>query len=328
MAVPQSLRVFISSKDALGDERATVEDALKAIATLPVRVETPTHVATGVSDEYLQEVLRSHLVVLILELGAPGEDDADSYYRYVEAEVDAAFGAGKTVLVFVKETSSSEADEFLKKVQKRAFRHDFRDCVQLRESVQASVLNEVYKRYRSAPKVFTSKRETYRWAAGVLGTCTARVHLCQSTPTLLLGPRKQRDYEEKLFREVQELLLRNSESSTPIEIAILFNAEALRTELSERLSDYDVDCMAENISFLRRVAGQSVYVADADDEVPFVVADHTYLIGYPGKKRFLAVADRSPVVVAELAHLVDHATSTSGQHGIDLFEKLLREYGH
>lgn len=325
MSVPQALRVFISSKDALSDERTTTEDALRSLYAEPVRVETTTWVATGRADEYLKQVAACDLLVLILEIREPADIDQDDYYNYVEQEVELAFGEGKTVLAFIKTTSTTAGvNYFLERVQHRVFRHDFRDCMELRASVRASVLNEVYQRYKSAPSVLTSKRDHYVFTAESIAKCRYRLYLCQATPTPLLGPRLQRDYERRLFDEFFKLIQRNNSSAKPAEIAVLYDLSVTRNTLANRADEYDIASMRANIDMLRNAGDQPLYVIDAADEmIPFMVVDHTYGIGHTLLRRTLAVVDSSPQVVSELTDLVHIETSASRHRGIDAFEKLL-----
>ncbi len=328
MSPTENLRVFISSKDEMEDERSTVEDALADMGMTPVRVETHKWLATGQVDENIKQVSSSHLMILVLELLDPVVLHDDEYYEHVGMEVETALAEGKTVLAFVKESSPQGAvDEFLAQLQHRVFHRRFRNCVELRKLVRQSVLEELSRRYKRRPRVLKSRREMYEYAANSFNNVQQRLYMCMATPIQLLGPRKNKQYEKLMYDAFFELVKRVGTAASPAEVVIIFDLNAAEAELRDNANEYDTSMFRENLRRLRAARASNLYIiAGTDEVVPFVVMDHTYAIGHALRRRILAVVDTNTAVVDEFRDMVMSLTSDEQTNGLDAFEGLLDQF--
>ena len=317
--------VFISSKDELVDERAAVESAVLDLNLIPVRVETSTWLATPMPDEYLQQIRKSQLVVLVL---APVQATTvtKDYYKYVRAEVDLAFAEGKTVLLFVRRGSGSqEQDELLSHIQHKVFAREFADTSELYLLVRLSVLNELVRRYSTEPFLFKNRRYFYEFAATFVPSAHIRLVVSQLTPIILLGPRRQLPYENLLYEALMEVVKRSSAGPGP-EVTIIYNETRTAHELRDNSSQYHVDRFSEYCGNLRRfVSERASIAAGPDDLIPFVVVDHRYAVGQAVGRRTIVIVNEGAQICTELCEIAKTYATDPPEAGIDRFEQLVQE---
>jgi len=325
--MPKSLpfNVFVSSKDELIDERAAVESAVSDLGLVPVRVQTSTWLATPMPDEYLEQVRKSQLVVLIL---APmntlsvGRD----YYKYVRAEVDLAFSEGKSVLLFVRSTSQSqEQDEFLSAVQHKVFARHFSDTSELYALVRLSVLNELVRRYSTEPFLFKNRRHFYEFAATFVRSARIRLVVSQLTPIVLLGPRRQLAYEKVLYDSLIDVATRSASGQGP-EVTLIYNEKQTAHELRENMRQYDAERLSTYCKTIRILVGDRVaVVAGPDDTIPFVVVDYKYAVGQGVGRRTIVIVNEGAQICTELCEIAKTYATDPPEAGIHRFEQLIRD---
>lgn len=314
---------FISSKDNLHDERAAVEEAILDLDLTPVRVETSTWLATPMPDEYLQQVRRSQMVVLLL---APTNTLAAGYdyYKYVEAEVDLAFSDGKTVLLFVRFGLTSQAqDHFLASVQHKVFSRQFNDTSELYRLVRLSVLNELVRRYSTEPLLFKNRRDFYSFSAKFVRAANVRLVVSQLTPILLLGPRARLPYETLLYDALVEVATRAMKTGSPT-VTIIYNESSTAAELKQNSDQYDISRFSEYCEIMRGLVGDRVSVVVGPAEtIPFVVVDNQYAVGQSVGRRMIVITDAGAEICNELCDMAQVYAADPPDAGIDCFERLL-----
>lgn len=315
--------IFLSSKDRLADERAAAESAIADINMIPVRVETTTWFATPIPDEYLHQVQRCQMVILLL---APVDTATvtPDYYRYVREEIDLAFLLGKTVLLFIRDNRQSSAqDEFLESVQYKVFSQRFSDTTELYRLVQLSVLNELVRRYTHDPLLFKGRRQFGDFSAGFVRETHARLVVSQDTPTLLFGPRVGLHYERALYDAILDVVRRSAQSGSP-DVTILFNMEKTERELRDRADEYEPDRFSEYCEVLRPlISDRFAVVAAPNDTMPYLVVDNRYAIGQSVGKRTLVMVNESPFICKELCEIAKTHSSEQPGRGVEIFADMV-----
>lgn len=327
VAVPTVLKVFISSKDLLGDERATIEKAVADIGIVPIRTESTTWVATRYFDEYLRQTRESDIVVVLLEATSPDVIDLDGYYKYVKEEVDIAFSEGKSVLLFVKETGNDDRiNKFLEDVQFKVFSRRFRNCVELYAITQASLLNELFRKYKSKPIFLENRKELYEYCSRFITRTHFKALICENTPSFLLGPRLRVSHEKEYFDGIFSLLRKISRGESQAHAVLIYNIDSTRRELTQNDGRYDEKLFRKNCDELRSLVGPQIRVVGADQEIiTFFVSDHTYVIGQHINRRAVILIDNSPEIVNKLEGLTNFFSADAVDQGVLAFEHLLDE---
>jgi hypothetical protein len=80
------------------------------------------------------------------------------------------------------------------------------------------------------------------------------------------------------------------------------------------------------IIFLKQIRIQKYIVARPSNFVQFVVSDNFYLIGNHISEAALAIIDKNPMLIKELANEVDKLTSFRKTSGLEYFEEILQKY--
>lgn len=325
--LPSTLRVFISSKDYLEDERTTVEKAVSDLHMIPIRTETTYWLATRYLDEYLRQVKKSDIVILLLEESNRNVSDFDEFYKYVKEEIDIAFNRGKAILLFVKQsTNNTQFNEFLTEVKFKVFARKFKTCIELYETVRKSLLYEIYRKYASNPIFIGNRKTLYECTNMYLSKIQYRVFISENTPGCLLGPRKGIQFEKELHNTLFSFLEQVKKKEKKIRIFLLFNINKTKEELQVNKQNYETNLFRENCDRLRSVLSENMAVVGVSEEiVPFIVCDNMYIIGPRLEKRVIALLDNSPEVVKELEKMVNYFTSELNDQGITKFEEILSE---
>jgi len=329
ISIPNVLKVFISSKDLLGDERATIEKAVMDLSMVPIRTESTTWVASRNFDEYLRQTRESDIVILLLEENHTDVTNFEEYYKYVKEEVDIAFSDGKSVLLLVKENLNSDRlNEFLSEVQFKVFARKFRNCVELYDVTQASLMNELFRKYRSKPIFLENRKELYAYCSKFIKRTQYKALICENTPSFLLGPRLRVSHEKEFYDSINEFLLKIAAGNCQATVVLIFNIDRARKELKENLDRYDTSLFRKNCHELRNMVGSQISVIGADQEIiTFFVSDHTYIIGQHISRRAVILIDNSPEIVNKLEVLTNYFSADAVDQGIKAFEGLLDEVG-
>lgn len=274
-------------------------------------------------DEYLHQVRKSQLVVLLLapvDTLAVGVD----YYKYVQAEVDLAFAEGKKVLLFVRAGRQSEAqDRFLTSVKHKVFLRYFADTSELSRLVRLSILNELVRRYASEPFLFKNRKDFYEFAATFVRAARVRLVVSQLTPTVLLGPRSRLPYETLLYEALLEVAGRAGPPDGPT-VTIVYNEAATNVELRDSRSLYNSRQFNAYCKAIRQLVGERVsVVAGAGDMIPFVVVDNQYAVGQSVGRRMIVIVNESAQIAGELCEMAQVYAADPPDAGIDCFERLM-----
>ena len=164
------LKVFVSSKTRLREERAVAERAIEEIHMEPVLIDLESWIASTDSEEWLVQLRESDLIVLILEEGLPPEEATQEaeYYRFVEQETDLAASLGKPVLVFLRTAGpGTQRSQLVERLQARAYGRRFETIVELGSVLQEAVLSP---EKRSAASTWGRTR---RWSSSDRGNAWA-----------------------------------------------------------------------------------------------------------------------------------------------------------
>ena len=323
-------KVFISSKDILDDERSTVESALKKLKIKGLRIETKKWVATSNKTEYLEQLEKSDLVILIIDLNIDTGNDDDKYYFYVKEETEMALKDGKSVLAFFKKINNNNNNNIISKfvndIQLRFFNREFSNCVELFDLVCESVQFELVRKYKQTPLVLTSKKDIYQETYKIISNFTYRLYLVQATPLILLGPRLNIKYEMDLFLLLKSLIIRQQKDKN-IELHFIFDVEKIDYELENNIDDYNKELFIENIKFLKDNMNENLVVIEQSDAVPFVICDNYYLFGNSLKKNAYAILDCHPILIKELKRDLNRIVSSQKRDsGIICFQDILNKY--
>lgn len=318
------IKAFISSKDILEDERSTVESVLLSLNIKAIRVETNHWFATPNSEEYLLQVEKSDIVILLIDLSSKANNN---YYDYVKQEIDIAFKLGKPVLAFFKDKpgEANVTDNFIQETQYKLFHHRFKNCVELAVELRNSIYNELFQKYNDKPKLINSKRSLYKESSMLISSCNYNLFLSQYTPTFLLGARIGRQYEEELLERLKTVIL----NCNNCEIVLLYNRNATEIEISNNKNAYDLDAINSNIDFFSKILENNTnlfVVCSENDTLPFVVCDHSYILGSSVDSASLVVLDKNPKIASELIKQMDKFTAQKNDQGITEFIKLKNKY--
>jgi len=325
--VPNVLKVFISSKDSMSDERATIEKAVSDLKMVPIRRESTKCVATKDFDEYLRQTKEADIVLLLIDENNSHVEDFEKYYKYVKEEINLAFAEGKSVLLFVKECSSNPCNKFLDDVQYKVFARKFTNCMELYENAQTSLMNELFRKYKNKPLVVENRRQLYEFCGKYLKATRYKAIICENSPSFLLGPRKQVNHEKEYFHSIYKLLNKIKNGQIDATVTLIYNIEKTKKELMCNISQYDKSNFGLNCDTLRDIVGNNISVVAADQElVTFFVSDHTYIIGQHFCRHALAIIDNSPEIVNRLEIMMSGVSDGPADQGIYTFESILEEF--
>lgn len=324
------INVFISSKDKLEMERDAIEEVLIALNMNPIRAETTKHYATPNSEEYLRQLKKSHIVILLIDLEAQSSD-MKKYYQFVKDEINSAFVMGLPVLAFFKITKNLKAiDKFVDEIQYKLFSHKFKTIEELKECVRDSVLNELFRKYVKTPSLLSSSRQIYSETIELMKKCNYRFYLSQQTPTILLGPRKGRQYE-KVFHKILFDLIERAKTNNVLELVFVYDSTKTDVELENNIIDYETQEIQNNIFYLKNVFQKNpeinLHIIDRESNVvQFVISDSNYLFGNHTNDIAFAVLDENPLLIKEMDKEIMKITSYPNDSGLNVFESLFDKY--
>lgn len=304
------LKVFVSSKTRLREERAAAERALREIHMEPVLIDLEGWVASTEPEEWLAQLRESDLIVLILEEGlSPEEAGREAeLYRFVEQEADLAERLGKPVLVFLRDVSSgAEGSRLVERLQARAYGRRFDTCVELADALQEAVLSEVFKRYRNRSRPVPNREAFYIEAADLARKAQRRVYLGADTPIVFFGPRKRLGFENDFFEATMDFIDRlRTPGGAERECVVFFNEASVRRELGLVRHHYDPALILRNLKLLDEVwrAGGRLQLLPTAGPHTFALFDDSYILWIRSGPLWFGTEDRSPEVCEGLQKLV------------------------
>lgn len=304
------LKVFVSSKNRLRDDRAAAEEAIREIHMQPVLVEMDRWIATTERQEWLAQLRQADLVVLILEEGLrSGEESAEAdAYRFVEQEIELAAELGTPLLLFLRAAEAgAPLNPLAERMYERAFGRRYQTASELERSLKASLLSEVFGDYRRRSRPLPNRRSFYEEAAGLVRNARKRVYLGADTPVVFFGPRQRLGFENDFFEGMMEFIRSlRSPSGKDRECVIFFNQASVRRELALVRRQYDPDLIRDNMRLLDEVwsAGGRLQLLPTPGPHTFALFDDTYVMWIRSGALWSGVTDSSPAVSDHLERLV------------------------
>lgn len=280
------LNVFISSKDHLEDERLTARDAILHIGMNPGLVQTKYWTSTSHFDEYVKRVENSDIVISILEDNPTiAEQTEAEYYKYVEKEINTAFKAGKTLLLFIKKnneagSSDKKISKLIERMQNYVFAREFDSCSSLYTAIQSAILSELNEAYSDKTEVIESSRFLYENGADLIESGRKTIIIAQKTPSIIFGYRKNNREEKKCWESVWSWLESPIEPDmTDKEFICLYNIEEVEREFTKNINEYDLDIIEQNIRNLSSMISENIHIIGvAKPLLKFGIIDHRYIL--------------------------------------------------
>lgn len=301
-----SLKVFISSKNRLQDDRAAAERAIADLGLEPARVDLDHGVATARREEWLARLEECDLVVMLLEEAAPAGDPRE-FYRYVEDELELAEQRGKPVLLFRRAGGGEPPAELVVASSLRRFPRRYETSIELMDQVRAALLDEICRRYRNRSQAVADREAFYTQAAKLVREAERRVYLGAHTPVVFFGPRRLRGFEEGFHRAMMEWI---DSLATPAgsrrECVVFFSREETERELAAVGTVYDPAAVRDNLRRLDRVqrAGGQLHLVPNDGPHTFALFDDTFVMWLRAGAEWFGVQDESRSVCERLSRQV------------------------
>lgn len=323
------LNIFISSKDSLVTERDSVETVIHELNMNPIRAESNKYFATPNSKEYLRQIEKCHIVILLIDLTK--NTFKNNYNKYIEEEIRTALLSGKSILAFFKceknKENTGKIDRLIKRIQSNSFAHKFTTLEDLRDSVKRSILNELFRKYISKPSFLSSSYKIYNETSKLIKNCQYTFFLSQQSPTILLGPRIGRDYEKFLFDNLISLIKKKSKNR---EITFIFDSEKTKIELQEHISDYNKKNISNNILFLENFFKENqdlpLRVIDRKkNTVQFVISDRSYILGNHTEHMAFAILDENSDLITKIKDEIMKMSSCKKDSGLNAFKTLFKD---
>lgn len=308
--LPTQLKVFVSSKNRLREDRAAAEEAIREIHMQPILVEMDHWIASTEREEWLAQLRQADLVVLILEEGLrPGEEDsAEETYRFVEQEIELAAEIGTPLLLFLRAAERGVSlNPLAERMYERSFGRRFDTAVELARSLKASVLSEVFGDYRRRSRPLPDRRSFYEEAGKLVRDARRRIYLGADTPVVFFGPRRRLGFEDDFFNGIMDFIRSLREpAGEDRECVIFFNEASVRRELSVVRRHYDPDLIRDNLRLLDEVwsAGGGLQLLPTPGPHTFALFDDTYVMWIRSVALWSGVVDSSPAVCDHLQRLV------------------------
>lgn len=310
LELPKKLKVFVSSKNRLRDDRAAAEEAIREIHMEPILVEMDRWIAATERQEWLAQLRVADLVVLLLEEGLRAGDEGgeEDPYRFVQQEIELAAKLGTPLLLFLR---AAEAGAPLNPIAEQMYQHAFgrryQTASELERSLKASLLSEVFGDYRRRSRPLPNRRSFYEEAAMLVRKAQHRVYLGADTPVVFFGPRQRLGFENDFFEGmmdfIRSLRLPSGENR---ECVIFFNEASVRRELAVIRGHYNPKLIGENLRLLDEVwsAGGRLQLLPTPGPHTFALFDDDYVMWIRSGALWSGVTDCSPAVSDHLQRLV------------------------
>lgn len=336
LRLSQKLKVFVSSKNRLRDERAVTRRAVEQLHMTPVLIEMDRWIASTDKEEWLAQLRDTDIVVLLLDESAEatGGVPEEEFYEFVDQEIDLAEDLGKSVLLFLRAAPPGDArSQLVEKTFGSRFPRRYEDVVELADAVQEALLSELFKRYRRRSTVVPNREQFYEAAADLVRKAERRVYLGAATPVVFFGPRKRVSFEKEFFAEMMAFATRmEEEPGGERELVVFFNEDEVRRELGQLHRHYDPALAVENLSHLTRVwkVNSRLRLLPTRGLHTFAIFDDTYIAWLRSGPLWFGIRDRSPEVcdgLGKLVHdmgeqaLAESRPTTDPRHWLELFRE-------
>lgn len=197
------VKIFISSREKLLDERTTVERTIHSMGLQPILGDVKSQVPSADSNEWLDLVRKSDITILII-----AHEDSP----YVREEIETCISEGKSVLVLRKdeETDMDESlEKFLEEMYQYAFVSDFTTCTELADKVRDGIIIEVSKRYIEKGEIIVGSVRMFEKAFEIIRSAKKQLFLIVRTPPYLIPP-ESHDSLDVTFKKVIEEWVQNN----------------------------------------------------------------------------------------------------------------------
>lgn len=200
------VKVFISSRDHLLDERKSVERVVNNMGFQPILGDVRSQPPSANNKEWLALVKTSDITILII---------ADEDSSYVREEIESCISEGKSVLVLKKVGKSCmerELKEFLEDMYQYAFVSEFTTCTELYDKVKEGIIIELSNKYRERGDVIVGSVRMFKEAFDLIHSAKKQLILIIRTPPFLfpsvtsdsldveLGKRMEDWVEDKIIK--------------------------------------------------------------------------------------------------------------------------------
>jgi hypothetical protein len=304
------LRIFVSSKSRLQDDRELARGAIEELGMEPVLVEMEKWVATTNRVEYLEQVRRCDILLVLLELGSPeaNQPGEDAAYRFVAQEIELAQRLGKAVLMFVRTAGGAgEPSRILQAMYDQVFGHKYGSAAELAPAIKASLRAEVFRRYRARSRPVADRAAFYRQAAEQVRGARRRIYLGAETPVVIFGPRKRLGFENDFYVAMMDWIESLTEpANAERRCVVFFNPESVRQEMRLVAVNYDQALVRRNLERLDEVLrrGGNLQLLPTPGPHSCSLFDNTYIVWIRSGSRWTGILDDSLEVCDGLERLV------------------------
>ena len=173
------VKVFISSRDNLLDERKSVERIVNKMGLQAILGDVQSQPPSANNKEWLDLVKASDITILIIAY----EDSP-----FVREEIESCISEGKSVLVFKKSGKTNinnELKEFLEDVYQYAFVSEFTTCTELSDKAREGLIIELSKKYREEGDVIVGSVRMFNEALDLIHLAKKKLFLIVRTPPFL-----------------------------------------------------------------------------------------------------------------------------------------------
>lgn len=193
------VKVFISSRDNLLDERKSVERVVENMGLHPILGDVQSQPPSADNKEWLALVEASDITILII-----GDEDSS----YVKEEIESCIYEGKSVLVLKKKGVGIENNDvglkkFLEELYHYAFVSDFTTSTELSDKAREGLIIELSKKYREKGDVIVGSVRMFNKALDLIYPAKKKLFMIVRTPPFLF-PSNNSDSMDLQFGEAME----------------------------------------------------------------------------------------------------------------------------
>lgn len=202
MADYRVIRIFISSRDNLFDERKTVERAISEMGLQPILGDAKTQVPSAYNKEWLALVKSSDITILII-----GDEDS----LFVREEIESCISEGKSILVLKKigKIKDDSLTKFLEEIFQYAFVSDFTTCVELTDKVREGIIIEISKKYKAKGEIIEGSADLINKFNEFIHSAKRQLFLIARTPPNLVPPTSTDTMDTELKEIIEEWIDNN-----------------------------------------------------------------------------------------------------------------------
>jgi len=196
------VKIFVSPRDELLDERKTVERTIYNMGLQPILGDVKSQPPSAHNREWVDLVRASDITILII---------ADQDSPYVREEVETCISEGKSVLV-LRKNSKTDIDEslqkFLEDMHQYAFISEFITCTEIADKVREGIIIELSRKYKEKGEVIVGSVRMFEKAFELIRSAKKQLFLIVRTPPYLIPP-ESHDLLDMTLKKVVEAWVQN-----------------------------------------------------------------------------------------------------------------------